>query len=498
MKVKLICCVVAAAMLLCACQASVESPNIIEDPTASAEEQSVQEVPPSDPRIEKEEPEEEKEEYSPYPPASPVCELDFTETESFPFPFEDELLIDDTTRLLLSTEQALYDYDTMWKLLEENYPYLEAIKRELGIDWEEVKAEYRQVLEDHAYGGYIWQGYFLQTIYDCLQEFQSVGHLFLVSADSRSGLLDDFQNSSYAPYPNLVKILNNPKSKLFYKYYNICEQQLPHQGYGGSNSELKEGELVSVDGLTAISEHLSTGYAEGRIPYLKIESFSQWNDAAQAKLEDFFSSISQEEHLIIDVRGNGGGSDGAWMRGIVPFLAQQEYEFNRFWGAKSGSLNLMVDPEFDKSRGRITRYTDDSWQKEFPYISPDMLTGMDIFLKVSNTLSCTDVPDKFHGKIWVLVDEYCYSATETLVYFCKETGFATLVGTQTKGSGGGAEPYNLALPYSGVIVRYGAYLMFNADGTCNGISGTVPDIVTEDGYGALETCLMAIDGKLNY
>ena len=180
----------------------------------------------------------------------------------------------------------------------------------------------------------------------------------------------------------------------------------------------------------------------------------------------------------------------------MPFLAQQEYEFTQFWAAKSGSLNLMLEPEFDKSRGYITRYTDDSWQKEFPYISSDMLTGMDVLLKASSTLSCTDVTDKFHGKIWVLVDDYCYSATEALVCFCKETGFATLVGTKTGGSGKGTQPYFMALPYSGLLVEYETYLTFNSDGTYNGISGTVPDIIPEEGRGTLETCLMAINGEL--
>ena len=158
----------------------------------------------------------------------------------------------------------------------------------------------------------------------------------------------------------------------------------------------------------------------------------------------------------------------------------------------------MLEPKFDKSRDNITRYTDDSWQKEFPYISSDLLTGMDIFLKFSSTLKCTDVPDKFHGKIWLLVDRYCCSATEALACFSKETGFATLVGTKTGGSGKGAAPYYMALPYSGLIVAYEPYLSFNTDGTCNGTSGTAPDIVTEEGSDALETCLMAINGKLNY
>lgn len=490
MKIKLICCTLATAILLCACQASVESPNITEDPPAL--EEAEQELPPSEGGSEKEEPEESEDNW--IPPAPPVCELDFTETESFPYPFEDELRVD-YLQLLLTTGQALYDYDTMWQLLEENYPYFEAIKRELGIDWEEVKAEYRRILEGHASDGYIGQGDFIQTINDCLREFQSVGHLFQVGVDSRLTVLDIFKNSENTPYQNIFKIANNPKSELFYEYY---ARQLPYQYSSGSNSDPKKGELVSIEGSTAISEYLTTGYAEGEVPYLRIKSFVQWDDAAQAKLEDFFSSISQEEHFIIDVRGNTGGSDNAWKRGIVPFLAQQEYEFNRFWGAKSGALNLAVEPEFDKSRGNITRYTDDSWQEEFPYISLDMLAGIDLFLKVSSPLNCTDVPDKFHGKIWLLVDKYCYSATEALACFCKETGFATLVGTKTGGSGKGTQPYFMALPYSGMLVEYETYLTFNLDGTYNGISGTVPDIVTEEGSDALETCLMVIDGEVNY
>ena len=53
----------------------------------------------------------------------------------------------------------------------------------------------------------------------------------------------------------------------------------------------------------------------------------------------------------------------------------------------------------------------------------------------------------------------------------------------------------MALPYSGLLVEYETYLAFSTDGTYNGISGTVPDIVPEEGSDALETCLMAIHGE---
>ena len=84
MKLKLICCTLLAAMLLCACQASVESPDVTEDPPAL--EQSEPEETPADGGIEQEEPEEseepEEDDRMPLlPPAPPVCELDFTETQ---------------------------------------------------------------------------------------------------------------------------------------------------------------------------------------------------------------------------------------------------------------------------------------------------------------------------------------------------------------------------------------------------------------------------------
>ena len=77
---------------------SILNQNIMEDPPAL--EQSEQEAPPSDDRVK-------EEEISLYPPATPVCELDFTETESVPFPFVDDLLTDPIMRLLLSAGQAL-------------------------------------------------------------------------------------------------------------------------------------------------------------------------------------------------------------------------------------------------------------------------------------------------------------------------------------------------------------------------------------------------------
>ncbi len=50
-------------------------------------------------------------------------------------------------------------------------------------------------------------------------------------------------------------------------------------------------------------------------------------------------------------------------------------------------------------------------------------------------------------------------------------------------------------PYSGLIVEYEPYLSFNPDGSCNGIKGTQPDLVPEEGQSALDACLAAIHAE---
>lgn len=480
MKEKTVLCALAAAVLLCACQAeeqpdSTNSPSPVPEQTAAVE--------PSAPSQSESAPSKQ------LPSAPPVCEVEFTQTDSFPRPFEDELLLDEERGLLLSTEQALYDYDTMWLLLEENFPYLEVIKAELGIDWRAVKAEYRLKLANHAIDGYISQEDFFNTFSHCIGEFQSVGHLFLVEQQS---ILNSLRNFDGELFKRIVDLLDNPKTERFCTYLWQCS--LDTGGSGGGAAK-REAETVSIEDSHITTEKVKAGYVGDGIPYVRIASFSGWPETMHGMLADFFSDIANEEHLIIDIRGNSGGSN-EWMTGIVPFLAPSTLEYNMFWGAKSGSLNLTLNPSITENHANLTRYADDSWQEDFPYIWPESLDGIDIHLKSTLTFEKDCTQKYFSGKIWVLIDEYCYSATDAFVCFCKETGFATLVGSPTGGNGKGAQPYFMTLPYSGLIVEYEPYLTFNPDGTCNGIRGTLPDIVPEEGRFALETCLELIrDGQ---
>ncbi|MFQ7454202.1 MAG: S41 family peptidase [Flavonifractor plautii] len=114
-------------------------------------------------------------------------------------------------------------------------------------------------------------------------------------------------------------------------------------------------------------------------------------------------------------------------------------------------------------------------------------------LTVSHTVEPAAKPSPFRGRIWVLVDESVYSASESFVLFCQQTGFATLVGRTTGGDGIGAmDPVYLQLPNSGILIQYTVPFGLNPDGSSNEEMGTTPDLVSPAEEPPLITALRAI------
>ena len=80
------------------------------------------------------------------------------------------------------------------------------------------------------------------------------------------------------------------------------------------------------------------------------------------------------------------------------------------------------------------------------------------------------------AKRWVIIDEQVYSSADSFAAFCKETGWATLVGERTKGDGKGVSPILITLPKTGLLVRFSGVAVESSDGNLNAITGTRPDV----------------------
>ena len=114
-----------------------------------------------------------------------------------------------------------------------------------------------------------------------------------------------------------------------------------------------------------------------------------------------------------------------------------------------------------------------------PHLEPGDLDLATHFVRVCHRVEPADQPSPFRGRIWVLVDESVYSASESFALFCQQTGFATLVGSATSGDGIGTDPVFLQLPNSGILVQYPpVFFGLNPDGSSNEELGTLPDLLS--------------------
>lgn len=477
MKRKIGCWVLVLSLLLCGCQTATPS-----DVSPTAQESAGEEL-HSDPITSPptETPAETESGSGRFPPQPDVCAVEFTQTDSFPMPFDGELYVNKQGLLLLSAGEALYDYDTMWLLLEENFPYLGRIEAEMGLDWKAIRDSYRERLENQARAidGYLFLGTFINIINQCLSKFHEVGHLYLIRPNDWRVWGDRWLALDDTLFQTLGNLMRNPRSTQCYQEWEKLTR--------GRASGLSAS--VSVADDKTVPPGVTFGTAED-IPYVKILTFSGWTDDTYAALRQFLAEVQGKEHLIIDVRGNGGGSTNPWMYDIVAPLMREPMINEMLFAAKAGSLNLALRPQLPDLFGGA--YAGDSWREDFPYIQPEYVEGMDLLFKVPQRIQPSEAGIGFDGKIWVLIDKGCYSSTDQFAVFCKATGFATLVGTETGGNGIGAQPYVMALPYSGLMVYYEPYLSFNPDGSCNGIRGTQPDLVPGEGQSALDACLAAI------
>ena len=412
----------------------------------------------------------------------------FAETENFPYPFpveEGEISV----MLILTREQALYDYDTMWLLLEQNFPFFPAIQDELGIDAQAVKAAYRAEVEELCADGKVGLSQYVEVIQRCLAELYTVGHLYLFDASFRETVIR-YAEGMTGLIKNVGDLVSNARSEQVYTAYEKAIYQTI------SNWPSKKVLPISYNGTDEPDEVVQTvepgvtlGYADG-VPYVGMTTFSDWTEETEDAIYAFLAQQTDAEDLILDIRYNRGGSTGAWQY-LVAILADQEYPCDLVFGVQAGALNLALNPDLLNGFSCTQVYTADTWREEFPDIPTEKTEGMDAILKMPVGVSPAKNSLHFQGKIWVLTNESNYSASDQFAYFCKVSGFATLVGAQTGGNGVGAQPCAMALPWSGLLIYYAPYLGFNPDGTCNGIYGTMPDCETSAAT-ALTDCLALI------
>lgn len=316
----------------------------------------------------------------------------------------------------LTPEQKMEDFEYLYRMVSENYPFLWVNERVNGIDWLGEKDSFRRLIE--------------KTESDA--EFRvAVG--------------------------NILSRLNNGHTHILHS-----------QSVGAGTGAGADADNVT----TAIIE-------ENRVAYIRVRSFSsRYIEQDRQRVLDFLSSISHYPNLLIDIRGNGGGSESYWRQLLVAPLISEPIAYRLYLAVRSGD----AAQDYMKSRLGAGYY--------FLQVGRGNLPGLQNVPSEVFTEHFTEpiqLPDVifprdsvgFRGQIILLVDEGVYSSSESFAVFAKATGWATLVGTPTGGDGIGFDPMVFMLPNSEIAIRMAESMGINPDGTANEEAKTAPDVLVD-------------------
>lgn len=349
----------------------------------------------------------------------------------------------------VTTEQLLEDYDTLWAELEENYVFFPILEQQ-GVDISAIKTDTRNLIQTQRADVSL----FYQTLNQMFMKCNNFAHLSVVSKDT---------------YDSLAKYYC-AEGQEENGWKDVLEKNSVRKFYENPPASAAEPTAPNPDQ----AETISAAYdAQRKAVIISIRSFAQGNlERDKRYIQDFLLSLAENEvsDIVFDLTHNRGGSTEYWRENIVaPFGGSNTWDMWLYVRDTELVRSFLPNEEDYQS---IRQLPDDHTTPEF--VSTLGLTHF--YHHTESICSSASLPSNLlSAKRWVLVDDAVYSAAESFAYFCKKTGWATLVGTTTDGDGLGATPIMIDLPNTGILVRFSVQVGENPDGTCNTESGTTPD-----------------------
>jgi hypothetical protein len=345
-------------------------------------------------------------------------------------------------------EQGPYsaDYELLWEALETDYPYLDYLRGK-GVDVDRIRESYaeqvRQAQDADEFAA-ILERMFLAM--------QNTAHLWVVSRE-------DF------PY----------FYSAYMEYIDPWRETVEAAAQAGYYSLSTESGSPDGNGLGYLPPVKVTWYADCSTLCITVKTFQ--HEVVERDRDVIWQAIAQypdAENIVFDISNNSGGDTNYWIENIVaPFGEDQAFDLRMYYRDSPRNrlyVDAIVDAFFAESLPLEEVEAPAAWAEEL---------GLDSV--IVGELQIKGTPKiQSNAKRWVIVNGNVYSSAETFVCFCKSTGWATVIGTQTGGDGVGFDPALLLLPNSGLLVRFSIVAGESPGGGMN-IEGTAPDVELKTG-----------------
>ncbi len=213
----------------------------------------------------------------------------------------------------------------------------------------------------------------------------------------------------------------------------------------------------------------------GEVAYVKLDSFKSMRKepGRAAAFERFIDEHADARAVILDLRGNTGGSSVLWSDEILGAMLSSGISTEVYYGLNANEttrdfIDAKIEPIstiFPGERAPANVF-DELRRGEI-----NALYRREEFIDGKRKRPLT-------AKIYMLVDRDVYSSSEMFAAWAKASGWAVIVGEQTGGDGIGVDPFPAVLPNSLMAVRFPWILGASSDGAINEQEGTIPDVVT--------------------
>ncbi len=372
----------------------------------------------------------------------------------------------------------LEDYEYMWNILRENYPSWGVIKRR-GIDADKVYEIYKKQIDTIEN-----EIDFFNLLNNTINNFYKIGHLNLLNYKfykEYQFAFKDYRDDKR--YESCNNILFDPEVEKSYERLRVAKDEnvIDYEKYDLSLGEDKINNIKYYD------------LEENEVAYIEIKSFSNDINYDSLILQNIYEKVKDYKHVVFDVSHNKGGSSLYWLNNIVrPIIGKDELSYTCYLLLQKGKYSESFIDIDNKVYNELRPV------KELPYfenINKDDFNITPYFFSGNNTIYSNADKKAVNGRIWVIISGDSYSTTDEFAYFCKETGFATLLGQTTKGDGGGLGTVLLKLPNSKYVINFKPTFRLNHDGSNNVEIGTKPDYYVEGDPGNLNfinDCLKVI------